>query len=211
MVRSVKELLRKELQQSKLNYDQMLTLLLEIESIINNRPITYVYPKDLEPCVTPNHLLYGRKLSFTALKAATQTLTTGPERDQVVKVIQHFWERWRREYVVNLREHHKLESRNDRQPYVQIGDVVLIHDENLPRSMGVATEVLKGADNQVRGAVVGTKQRTFLKRPINMLFPIEYVRNTEHVTSKAAEDVTREVTQLSSKRPVRNAAIIGDL
>jgi len=79
MVRSVKELLRKELQQSKLNYDQMLTLLLEIESIINNRPITYVYPKDLEPCVTPNHLLYGRKLSFTALKAATQTLTTGPE------------------------------------------------------------------------------------------------------------------------------------
>jgi len=128
-----------------------------------------------------------------------------------VKVIQHFWERWRREYVVNLREHHKLESRNDRQPYVQIGDVVLIHDENLPRSMGVATEVLKGADNQVRGAVVGTKQRTFLKRPINMLFPIEYVRNTEHVTSKAAEDVTREVTQLSNKRPVRNAAIIGDL
>jgi len=182
MVRSVKELLRKELQQSKLNYDQMLTILQEIESIINNRPITYVYPNDLETCVTPNHLLYGRKLSFTASEPATLVQPTRPERDQVVKVIQHFWERWRREYVVNLREHHKLQSRNDRQPSAQIGDVVLIHDAKIPRAMwrmGVITETINGADNLVRGAVVKTRHNSYLKRPLNMLFPIEYVQDNK--------------------------------
>ena len=174
IVRSVKELLRKELQRSKLNYDQMLTILLEIESIINNRPIPYVYPDDLEPCATPNHLLYGRKLTFTASKPAIPTPFTRPESDQVVKVIQHFWERWRHEYVVNLREYYKLESRNDRPPSIKIGDVVLIHDENLLRlmwRMGVVTEIINSPNNRVRGATVRTKHRSYLKRPINKLYP----------------------------------------
>ena len=73
----------------------MLNILLEIESIVNKLPITYVYPDD---CVTPNHLLYGRKLSFTIPKPAISTQSTRPECDRVAKMIQHFWERWRQRW-----------------------------------------------------------------------------------------------------------------
>ena len=32
----------------------------EFEMIINNAPVTYVYPNTIETCLTPNHLLFGR-------------------------------------------------------------------------------------------------------------------------------------------------------
>ena len=34
--------------------------LFEVELIINNAPLTYVYPNTIETCLTPNHLLFGR-------------------------------------------------------------------------------------------------------------------------------------------------------
>ena len=60
LVRSVKELLSKELKCYRLSYEELQTVLFEIECILNNRPITYYYSTDIEPCLTPNHLLYGR-------------------------------------------------------------------------------------------------------------------------------------------------------
>ena len=62
LVRSTKELLRKELKTYKLTYEQLQTILFEIETIINNRPITYFYDDESESCLTPNHLLFGRTL-----------------------------------------------------------------------------------------------------------------------------------------------------
>ena len=43
LVRSVKRVLKRIVGRSTLNYDELHTLLLEIESIINSRPITYLY------------------------------------------------------------------------------------------------------------------------------------------------------------------------
>ena len=62
LVRSVKNLLKKELKNYRLSYEEMGTVLCEIEQILNNRPLTYVYTNDLESCLTPNHLLFGRNL-----------------------------------------------------------------------------------------------------------------------------------------------------
>ena len=41
------------------------TILLEVELIINNASLTYVYPNTIETCLTPNHLLFGRQLLFS--------------------------------------------------------------------------------------------------------------------------------------------------
>jgi hypothetical protein len=39
----------------------------------------------------------------------------------------HFWNRWRREYLADLREHHKVITKN-RNRKVSIGDVVLVYE-----------------------------------------------------------------------------------
>ena len=59
LVRSDKQLLKKELKCYRLPYKELQTVLFEIECILNNRPITYYYSTDKEPCLTPDHLLYG--------------------------------------------------------------------------------------------------------------------------------------------------------
>ena len=60
------------------------------------------------------------------------------------KLMDHFWNRWRREYIPTLRESHKLKL-NSTVEIMQIGDVVSIHDKSLPRakwSMGVVHELI---------------------------------------------------------------------
>ncbi|UYV64960.1 hypothetical protein LAZ67_3002566 [Cordylochernes scorpioides] len=66
MVRTIKEMLIKMLGHRKLKYVQLQTALCEIESIINNRPLTYVSEddNDLKP-LTPNEFLQnGPESSF---------------------------------------------------------------------------------------------------------------------------------------------------
>ena len=43
MVRTVKRVLKRVIGRSNLNYDELYTILTEVESIVNDRPITYVY------------------------------------------------------------------------------------------------------------------------------------------------------------------------
>ena len=42
------------------HFEELQTVLFEVELIINNAPLTYVYPNTIKTCVTPNHLLFGR-------------------------------------------------------------------------------------------------------------------------------------------------------
>ena len=43
-------------------FEQLQTVLFEVELIIDNTPLTYIYPNIIKTCLTPNHLLFGRKL-----------------------------------------------------------------------------------------------------------------------------------------------------
>lgn len=62
LVRSTKHCLRKALGQAKLSHDELHTALIEIEMVLNSRPLTYIAPDDLEESLTPSHLLVGRRL-----------------------------------------------------------------------------------------------------------------------------------------------------
>ena len=59
----VKTYLKKVLGQALVTFEELLCILIELEAIINDRPISYD-PGDLNQLevLTPNHLLYGRKL-----------------------------------------------------------------------------------------------------------------------------------------------------
>ena len=176
-IKSVKDLLIKDLKGSKLSYEEMQTVLLECEAILNNRPLTYIYPTDLTSCLTPNHLLYGRVIQSSSIQSSP--LTHDPSEltassNQVTTVINRFWDKWRYEYLVNLRVTHKYYCTSKNQPFIQINDVVLVYSEKTPRSMwrtGVVTELIKGKmQNNIRGALLRLSNYSLLKRPVNKLY-----------------------------------------
>ena len=65
LVRSVKRPLKKILGRSMLNFEQLRTILVEIEGVINARPITYVYDdqESISYALTPSDLIYGRRIT----------------------------------------------------------------------------------------------------------------------------------------------------
>ena len=124
------------LKHARLNYDEMMTLLLEIELIVNNRPITYVYPNELQECLTPNHLLFSRRLESKSLSNHNSPLTiTDPGNyfPQIDNLLEQFWTRWRQEYLTELRVQHRNDSTKGQS--IALNDVVLVHDDKLPRSL----------------------------------------------------------------------------
>ena len=62
MMKSTKRCLRKMVGQAKLLLDELHTAIVEIESIINSKPLSYLTSSDLEEPLTPSHLLIGRRV-----------------------------------------------------------------------------------------------------------------------------------------------------
>ena len=48
--------------QAKLSADELLTVLLEVEMVLNSRPLTVVSAEDVEEPLTPSHLIVGRRI-----------------------------------------------------------------------------------------------------------------------------------------------------
>ena len=152
----------------------------------------------------PNHLRYGRVIQSSVIIYSVFTINPQPIR--VDHIIDRFWNKWRYEYLANLRETHKHYSTNKNQPFIQVNDVVLVHSDKTPRSicrMGVVTELIKGKmENNIRGAQVRLSNSSLLKRPVNKLCPIEYVRSNrqEPADAKNLTRSSREATEIGELR-----------
>ena len=64
MIRSMKRCLKKLLGRFRLDYEQLYSLLVEMQTVINNRSLTFLYDEPAEEVLTPNHLLFGRKINL---------------------------------------------------------------------------------------------------------------------------------------------------
>ena len=63
----VKSCLKKSIGREKLSFTELLTVLFEVENVLNNRLLCFVYDDDYDDddvsdVLTPNSLLYGRNL-----------------------------------------------------------------------------------------------------------------------------------------------------
>ena len=125
-------------------------------------------------------MLFGRTLllsnpSTTDLSYPNHNPITKPKKLQYI--INHFWDRWRKEYFVNLREHHKINSYKKNKRTIQSNNVVIIADANLPRSskhFAKKEKLIESNDKQIRGAIVRvSKTNKLVIRPVNNLYLVE--------------------------------------
>ena len=87
-------------------------MLFKVELIINNKPLTYVYRNAIE---TPNHLSFGRQLlcSFNTTSTVVRNLTVlSSTTDKINHISNHFLDRWRNGYVINLCETQRTSKLN---------------------------------------------------------------------------------------------------
>lgn len=138
--------------------------------IINGRPITKVSsdPKDLE-ALTPNHLLLLK--TNTTLPPglfSKEDIYARRRWRQVQYLADIFWNRWIREYLPLLQKRQKwLQPKRN----FQVGDVVLIVDQNAPRNswrMGRIVDVFPDKVGLVRSVKVKT-MTAILERPVTKL------------------------------------------
>ena len=54
----VKKCLKKSIGSERLSFTELSTVLFEIENVLNNRPLCFMYDDDMSEVLTPNSLLY---------------------------------------------------------------------------------------------------------------------------------------------------------
>ena len=196
MVGSVKRCLNKVIGNARLTYDELLTVLVEVESTLNSRPLTYEYNSPEGETLTPAHLIYGRRLQSLpeVTEEEDESESTCTRRYKYLnQKLQHFWKRWQREYLTDLRESHRMQGSSDgKSP--KVGDIVTVYKEGTKRGswkLAVLEGLIAGKDKEVRGAIVRviTKgKQVRISRPVQRLFPLE-VRAASQENTRANEGV----------------------
>lgn len=152
-------------------------------AIVNSRPLTVDGindPKSLEP-LTPNHLIMMK--SRIALPPpgtfVKEDLYANKRWRRVQYLIEQFWSRWKREYLMNISLRQKWHVPRGN---VKVDDVVIIKEDMLPRNqwqLGRVVEVTHGSDGLVKKVKVQTSERskpnqkhtksTIIERPVQKL------------------------------------------
>ena len=187
LIRCVKRCLKKILRNARLTYEELLTVVVDIECVLNSRPLTFVHSEDMEEPLTPSHLMLGRRIrsipdDIVIEEEKENEVVILSRRHRYISVIlSHFWNRWKREYVVELREHHREPRINYKNlSHVQVGDIVTVLEEGKSNrttwKLGRVKSLHPGRDGCVRGATVDVSsngKRVTLRRPLAKLFPLE--------------------------------------
>lgn len=169
-VKSVKHHLRRIVGTTPMTFEEVTTVLTQIESVLNSRPICQLKddPDDFE-ALTPGHFLIGGPLNALPNPSLEHVATSRLSRWQLCqKLVHHFWNRWRNEYLNSLQQRTKWWKKEEN---IQVGQLVLVVDDNQPPAnwtLGRVAEIFTGKDGLVR--VVNLKHKNgFLKRPITKL------------------------------------------
>ena len=167
-VKACKRHLKRIVGETKLTFEEMTTILCQIEACLNSRPLTTSLDANDDDGVaplTPAHFLIGLPLEALPDRISTEPIH-GFKRWQLCQALtQHFWKRWSTEYLNGLQRFNKwrLPRRN-----LQIDDIVLVKDNRTSPCqwpLGRITKTHPGPDHLVRVVTVKTKTGTFI-RPI---------------------------------------------
>jgi len=130
-VKSTKHHLRRVISEATLTFEEMTTLLTQVEACLNSRPLQSLTddPDDLT-ALTPGHFLIGAPLlAVPEPSLATERDNTLSRWQLLQKMRDHFWERWSREYLQTLACRPKWQ-RNEIGP--SVGDLCFLRSETTP-------------------------------------------------------------------------------
>ncbi|XP_076661056.1 uncharacterized protein LOC143364804 [Halictus rubicundus] len=171
-VKSFKHHVKRVVGEELFTYEQFTTFVIEIEAILNSRPLTPLSsdPNDIS-ALTPGHFLIGGSLTcITETDFSKSPSNRLSNWQHIQKVKQDFWTRWHKEYIhqLNLRQMEQRVSRHQHR------DHRTLKDDHLPPlcwHLGRVQQVHPGTDGIIRAVTVRTINGTY-KRNVKRLAPL---------------------------------------
>lgn len=171
-VKSVKFHLKRVIGNTSLTYEDLSTVLTQIEGVLNSRPLSPLSsdPQDLTP-LTPAHFLMGKPLiSLPEDEVTTVAENRLSKFQHLQRMVQQFWKRWNREYISEMQTRTKWKKQYP--SLLKVGSLVVIKEDNLPIYQwrtGRVIELHSGSDNITRVATVQCSDRSTCKRAVSKL------------------------------------------
>ncbi|XP_036140825.1 uncharacterized protein LOC118644954 [Monomorium pharaonis] len=174
-VKAMKTHLKRIAGNALLNYDEMETLLTQIEAVLNSRPIV---PLSADPndnaSLTPAHFLIGDSLTAPVEPTLLDVKENRLSRWQrVTQMRQHFWKRWSNDYLNELQQRTKWKTGG---PSLKPGQLVIVREDATPPlcwPLARVKEVHPSSDGVVRSATIQTNKDLY-KRPATRLCPLPF-------------------------------------
>ncbi|XP_011859063.1 PREDICTED: uncharacterized protein LOC105556579 [Vollenhovia emeryi] len=169
VVKSLKHHLRRTIGETLLTFEETTTLLAQIEAILNSRPLEPLSDdSDDISALTPGHFLIGSALTSVPEPSLKDLATSRLSRWQFIQQrVQQFWSQWSAQY---LQRQQAISKWHHPSNAIQVGSLVLITDERLPRCkwpLPRVSTLMPAKDGLTR--VVTLKTPT---RPITKLAPL---------------------------------------
>ncbi|XP_045498045.1 uncharacterized protein LOC123696083 isoform X2 [Colias croceus] len=173
MVKVIKTHLFRVIGQQILSYEELCTVLTQIECLLNSRPLTVLSSDPAEPsALTPSHFLNTAPLlSLPAPQVKSDHVSLLDRHSLLDKLVQSFWKRWRMEYLHGLQVRQKW---NTPSTPITPGTVVVVINDNAPPltwPLAVVEKVHPSKDDVARVCTVRTAKGTYL-RPVVRLCPL---------------------------------------
>ncbi|XP_055622791.1 uncharacterized protein LOC129766295 [Toxorhynchites rutilus septentrionalis] len=177
LIRTVKNNLMAVCTTKKPTDEVLRNTLIEIENVVNSRPLTHVpTDDDSAPALTPNHFLLGSS-------NGSKPLVTNNDCGLILKqnwctsqiLANLFWRRWLTDYLPEVTRRSKWFQ--SVKP-IATGNIVIIVDPKMPRSCWPRGRVINtnpGRDGQVRSATVQTATGIY-ERPVAKLAVLDVQR-----------------------------------
>jgi hypothetical protein len=188
LIQMVKKLLRRVLGRSALKYEEMCTVLCDVEAVINARPLTYLSEdvKDMTPLTPATFLQNNQSVGVPDLDHLDEVNLTKRYKYQQ-RLREEMRKRFREEYLGLLI---LQQSQKKQQRQIRIGDVVLIGCDNKKRldwPLGRVIEIFPGRDQEVRVVKVKTSSGELI-RPIQRVYPLEISQEDHLLVSSSAKE-----------------------
>ncbi|KAI5748201.1 hypothetical protein M8J77_022994 [Diaphorina citri] len=172
-IRMVKQHLLKVIGSQILTFEEMYTVLTQVEALLNSRPLCPLSadPNDVQ-VLTPAHFIHANPLQELPAVSTLSTPENRLTRFQLLdKLVQTYWKRWSAEYLNNLQLRVKW---NTPQNPIRVGQVVVVKSDLTPPlhwPLGLVTSVSPGRDGVVRVVQVRTNTGSYT-RPVTKLCPL---------------------------------------
>ncbi|XP_067622000.1 uncharacterized protein [Eurosta solidaginis] len=168
-VKSAKGHLHRSVMNARLTYEELTTVLVEIEAVLNSRPISPLSSdsSDLE-ALTPGHFITGSALKSLPERMVVDKLNNWDRWNQITALNQMFWKQWSHEYISELQSRKKWNTENEN---IAKDTMVLIHEDNVPQQrwlIGRVIDTIPGRDGRVRVVNLRTPKGT-CRRPIHKI------------------------------------------